>query len=341
MNQKDPGESGQGLVLFALIMVVLLAFIALAVDVGLAFVRASQFSAAIDAAALAGTIDLDPNTTTTYQADIRAEQFLGANGWPTPTLTSMASSRSHTQFGLPTYSLTATWPVDFYFARAIGLTQYSVTRRATAAYYAQAEILTPTAAERGHVRMASQFVFGPDGCSTHGDPVSTRLSTPVDTNGYHPMFNGEYVYRIVVDQNYVASNFIRVELFDPDSYNNQEDSASIQHSLSDGRPNSDLDCQGNTAGAGDRCIIETGESVNAVNQNPFWLQRVDVNWGDQCQLLGQDGFGDVITTYELFYFNDAGERKELATYTVDNARDYLYTDLKWISPGAPGSQHPR
>ncbi|UCG25854.1 MAG: hypothetical protein JSW55_07655 [Chloroflexota bacterium] len=340
MGQKSPGESGQGIVLFALVMVVLLAFVALAADVGLAFVRSSQFSAAIDAAALAGTIDLDPNGNDTFQADIRAEQFLGANGWPTSTLTSMSSSRSFTQFGLPTYSLTATWPVQFYFARAIGLSDYSVTRKATASYYAQAEILTPSAYEKGHVRTATQFIFGPDGCAVQGDPVSTRLSTPDATNAYYPMFDGEFGYRIVVDENYVASNTLRVELFDPDSYNNRGDNTQVQHSLSDGRPANELDCQATTAGAGDRCIIETGESVTAVNQNPFWLQRVDVNWSDQCGLLAQDGLGDVITTYELFFFDEGGEREVLATYTVDNARDYVHTDLKWSSPGAPSSQVP-
>ncbi|UCG22706.1 MAG: hypothetical protein JSW55_11025, partial [Chloroflexota bacterium] len=102
MGPKSPGESGQGIVLFALVMIVILAFVALAVDVGLAFVRSAQFSAAIDAATLAGTIDLDPNDDSTFQADIRAEQFLGANGWPTSTLASRNSSRSYTQLGLPT-----------------------------------------------------------------------------------------------------------------------------------------------------------------------------------------------------------------------------------------------
>ncbi|HSG15250.1 MAG TPA: TadE family protein [Anaerolineae bacterium] len=340
MGHKLRGESGQGIVLFALVMVVLLAFIALAVDVGLAFVRSAQFSAAIDAAALAATIDLDPNDDSTFQADIRAEQFLGANGWPTSTLTSMISSRSYTQMGLPTYSLTATWPVDFYFARAIGLSEYSVTRKATASYYAQAEMLTPSAAERGHVRTASQFIFGPSGCAVQGDPVSTRLSTPDATNGYYPMFDGEFDYRIVVDENYVASDVLRVELFDPDSYNNRPDNTMVQHSLSDGRPAKELDCQAKTAGAGDRCVIETGESVTAINQNPFWLQRVDVNWGDRCEQLNQDGFGDVVTTYELFFRTDSGERQALASYTVDNARDYLHSDLKWVSPGASSSLVP-
>ncbi len=79
-------ESGQSIVLLALMFVILLLFVALAVDVGFAFVRSSQFSAAVDSAALAGVVDLDPSTNDTAAADIRAEQFLAANGWSVDTL---------------------------------------------------------------------------------------------------------------------------------------------------------------------------------------------------------------------------------------------------------------
>ena len=61
-NDKNDSanESGQTLVLIALLFVVLLLFVGLAVDVGFGFVRSSQFSRAVDAAVLAGVIDLNP-----------------------------------------------------------------------------------------------------------------------------------------------------------------------------------------------------------------------------------------------------------------------------------------
>lgn len=340
MERRPTIESGQGLVLFALVLVVMLAVVALAVDVGLAFVRSAQFSAAVDAAALAGTIDLDPETNDTYGADIRATQFLGANGWPSATLTSMTSSRSHTGLGIPNYTLTATWPVDFYFARVIGLNDYSVTRRANAAYFAQGEMLIPSAAANGHVRLASQYIYGPEGCSEQGDPVSTRLKTRDQVNRYQPLFDGEFLYRIVVDNDYVASNLLRIELMDPDSYNNRGDSTLVNHSISDGRPAQNLSCQGDTSGPGDRCIIRTGEDLAALNQNPFWMQRIDVNWTTGCSPVPQDAFGPVTTHYELYRFEEDGQRQVLASYTVDNPRDFLYTDMQWVAPGAPGSQVP-
>ena len=166
----------------------MLAIVALAVDVGLAYVRSTQFAAAVDAATLAGAIDLDPATNDTQGADTRATQFLGANGWPTSTLTSMVTARSHTSLGIPNYTLTVTWPVDFYFARVIGLNDYSITRAANAAHFAQAELLIPSASAHGHVRLASQYVYGPDGCSEQGDPVSTLLKSRDSANGYQPLF---------------------------------------------------------------------------------------------------------------------------------------------------------
>ena len=263
MNHERSSESGQGIVLLALALVILLAFVALAVDVGFAYVRAVQFSAAVDSAALAGTIDLEPASDSTYEADIRAVQFLGANGWPTPTMKSMSSSRSVTKLGLPNYTLTATWPVDFFFARVIGLNDYSVTRKATATYFAQAELWTPSASEYGHIRTASQFILGPDGCSQQGEPVSTPLSAPRVANNYYPMFDRTYGYQIVVDGNYVASDILRIELFDPDSFNSRSDSSVIRHSLSDGRADEELSCSGVTEGEGDVCILDDLEVKHA------------------------------------------------------------------------------
>ncbi len=339
-NRTITNESGQSIVLVALVFVILLAFVALAVDVGFAFVRSSQFAAAVDAAALAGVVDLNPSTNDTAEADIRAEQFLATNGWPTATLMAMNSARSLTMQGIPNYTLTATWPVDFFFARVIGMSNFPITHASTAAYFAQAEIYTTSAAEQGHVRKASQFLLGPDGCAEQGDPVSTLKSSATAPNNDYALFGGHYRYRITVTDAYTQSNVLRIELFDPDSYNNQGDSAPVSHSISDGRPNETLSCSATTAGMGDTCVIDTGESKYATSQNPFWFQRVDENWNADCTANTSNQFGEVVTKYELFYFEESGDRKEIASFTVNNLRDQFNTDLKWVSPGAPSSLVP-
>ncbi len=339
-NSTTLADSGQSIVLVALMFVILLLFVALAVDVGFAFVRSSQFSAAVDAAALAGVVDLDPSTNDTAAADVRAEQFLAANGWSVDTLLDMSTDRSLTVQGLPNYTLTATWPVDFFFARLIGFTNYPITHSATGAFFAQAEILTTSAAEHGHVRKASQFIYGIDACAEQGDPVSPRKSTVASPNSDRAQFGGVYRYRIVASDVYTHSNVLRIELFDPDSYNNQGDAALVTHTLSDGRPAENVSCSATTAGMGDSCVVPTGESIYAVNQNPYWLQRVDENWHDDCTPNSGDQYGQVITSYELYYIDDSGNRQDIASYTVDNARDYTNSDLRWVSPGAPGSPVP-
>jgi hypothetical protein len=252
----------------------------------------------------------------------------------------MSTDRAMTVQGIPNYTITATWPVDFFFARLIGFNNYPITHSATGAFYAQAEILTTSAAEHGHVRKASQFIYGPNACAEQGDPVSPHKSTAVTPNNDRAQFEGTYRYRIVASDVYTHSNILRIELFDPDSYNNQGDTALVTHTLSDGRPADNPNCSATTAGLGDSCVVPTGESIYAVNQNPFWLQRVDENWREDCTRNAGDQYGQVISTYELYYLDDSGNRHDIASYTVDNLRDYTNSDLRWVSPGAPGSLVP-
>ncbi|MDX1616239.1 MAG: hypothetical protein R3300_18140, partial [Candidatus Promineifilaceae bacterium] len=78
-------------------------------------------------------------------------------------------------------------------------------------------------------------------------------------------------------------------------------------------------------------------SLAAVNQNPICLQRVDENWRPDCTRDAGNQFGNVVPNYTLYYSEHDGERQELASYPVDNLRDALNSDLRWVSPGAPGS----
>ncbi|MDX1614535.1 MAG: pilus assembly protein TadG-related protein, partial [Candidatus Promineifilaceae bacterium] len=277
-----PGESGQSIVLVALAFVGLLGAVALAIDVGLAFVRSAQFTAAVDAASLAAVVDMDPQATDTAAADVRAEQFLGANGWPVETLSDMRSARSLDALGIPNYTLTVTWPVEFYFARVLGFESTELTRSATAAHYSQAEMLTTSAAESGHVRKASQFIYGPEACTFLGDPIVPEQSTVGVPNPNHGLYEEVYRYRISVTEAYTLADRLRIELFDPDSYNNRGNSALVVHSSAVERADETMDCSTTTAGMGDRCVLATGESLAAVNQNPIWLQRVDENWKPDC-----------------------------------------------------------
>jgi hypothetical protein len=328
--------SGQTLVIFALMLVALIALVGIAVDVGFGFVRASQFSAAVDAAALAGVVDLDPlSESDTSKADIRAWQFLGANGWPTRTITSFASDRSFTQLGIPDYTITVTWPVESFFMRIFGIEGFPVTRSATAAYFAQAEMFTATAFDRSHARKASQFIFGPQACTREGDPVSPRLSTPGQPNEAYHLANGVYRYAFRVPANYAAEK-VRVELFDPDSENfNLGNSATFIHSDTYANTTNITStiatCDG---GNGELCVLPTGESLVSVFQNPFWFVRVDEAYDGGCNALKNNPLGNTETTFELYHYDNQGRRVQLARYVETNS--YVsQTDLRWVTPGVP------
>ena len=335
-NSVSAGRSsGQTLVIFALMLVALIALVGIAVDVGFGFVRASQFSAAVDAAALAGVVDLDPAANDTDVADERAEQFLAANSWPVGGATTFVSSRGFTNLGIPDYSITVTWPVESFFMRIFGIEGFPVTRSATAAYFAQAEMYTPTAYERSHARKASQFIFGPQACTREGDPVSPRLSTPGQPNeGYH-LANGVYRYAFQVPQNYAAVK-VRVELFDPDSVNfNLGSSATILYSDTYASTTAITSTVGSCAGGnGQLCVLETGESPASIFQNPFWFVRVDETYDGNCQALADNPNGNTETTFELYHYDNQGRRVQLARYVETNS--FLsQTDLRWVTPGEP------
>jgi hypothetical protein len=332
-------EQGQTIVLFALMLIALLAFVGIATDVGMGFVRSSQFSAAVDAAALAGVIDLDPESeTNTQDADRRAAQFLGANGWPLDSTAVFTSSRSYTDEGIPQYAITVTWQVETYFMRIFNISGFPVTRTATAAYFAQAEIITASAYERSHIRKTSQFVFGPESCTSAGDPVSPLYRTPGVHNPDHALADGVFRYRFRIPANYEANNetsLVRVELFDTDAWNNPATQTNIYHSNSysatHGSVTPNVPCN---TGMGQRCVLPTNEEPNATTQNPFWFVRVDETWDGGCVDIPGNNEGNTETEFELYYYNDLGQRISVALYHETNDNVAL-TDLQWVSPGAP------
>ncbi|MCI0397757.1 MAG: pilus assembly protein TadG-related protein [Chloroflexi bacterium] len=337
-DQLPPGEAGQSIVLVVLVFLALLAFVGIAVDVGFVFVRSSQFAAAVDSATLAGVVDLPPsfNPITdpqgTAAADLRAEQFLTANGWPTDTFDVFTSGRSLTGEGIPQYSLTITWPVETFFLRLLGFSDIPITRSATAAFFAQAEIYTASQYRRGVVSQASQFIFGQGACTKYGDPVSPRNSVAGgdNLNLEFPITGGIYHYRIRVPSTYTQTNIVRVELLDPDSINNVTGSTvAFTHTLAYGGGGGSANCG---AGDGQMCFVETGESFFTGNQNPFWFWRLDENYDSSCNPLTSDPFGNTVTTFDLFYYNTSGNKVPLAKY-VDNNAYYNSTDMKWVSPG--------
>ena len=190
------------------------------------------------------------------------------------------------------------------------------------------------------INTTMQMVVGPQGSTTCGDPYSP-LSSP-----YHPG-SYTYQYRIRIPDDY-SHNVVRVEIFDPDSYNAIAGSFTISHTnlaIANGFPvTSSVSCP--SSNRTNTCLADTGE-VTLTNSLPgtdlysinlHWIKRVDRNYPPSCSPTASysDSY-NTSTFYELFYL------AEVATGTIhiplvnymglpNNAHD---TDLRWVSPGAP------
>jgi len=104
-------------------MTVLLAFVALAVDLGLAYMQASKLQAALDAGALAGASYL-PDTASATTAAI---DCVKKNGYTASDVT-VNFSDSNSKI-----SLSSAKKVDTMFLKVIGISEWNVSRKAVAA----------------------------------------------------------------------------------------------------------------------------------------------------------------------------------------------------------------
>ena len=122
-TNTDKGSRGQVLPMAALMMVVLVAFTGLAIDVGRLFIAKAELVRAVDAAALAATLEL-PDLT---NAQTKATTYMQQNE-PT-AVTQTVSSPTERQI-----QVTGTKTVDVIFMRIFGISSVSVSASATAGF---------------------------------------------------------------------------------------------------------------------------------------------------------------------------------------------------------------
>jgi Flp pilus assembly protein TadG len=122
MRGQRWGEGGQSLPLLALSMVVLLALVGFAIDVGRIFATRTELTRSLDAGALAGVQEL-PNLT---QARTVAQNYVLHND---PTAFNVTASQVGTDARL---RVTASKRVQMSFLRVIGMGEVTVTQQAVA-----------------------------------------------------------------------------------------------------------------------------------------------------------------------------------------------------------------
>jgi hypothetical protein len=221
-----------------------------------------------------------------------------------------------------------------------------------------ADIYIGRQSSSGVVSTSNPSIFGPNICTGYGDPFSP-WNSPWEPDSY------TYHYRILIPSDY-PSDVLRVELFDPDSINQAENTHSINYT-NNARAldptNFPLGTDTKSCSSTNQrnaCLIRTGEEslvdpdgdypVTIDQVNPFWFVRIDENRGAGAA-PGNGGCGspssynpayNTSTLYELFYYAQSSDgmpqKIPLARYTGqtgDGVRDTgsHQTDMRWISPG--------
>ena len=335
-QEKDrQGEPrGQIIVILAGGMVAFLLIAGLAVDGGFLLMRQAQLERAVDASALSGITQMALNPTGPSGAcancDAVAHEFLAVNG---VTLIEEADFQSELSLAdLPggyRYHIEVDWASEVFFMRIAGFDNIPLHAQATAEYYPMMDMYADPTGPDGVIRDTLLAVLGPNNCSGNGDPVSP-------TGGpWHNWVDpaGSYTFRIGIPDDYPYDS-VRVEIFDPDSYNYPNDPETIGHPA--GPPTDDFSpCDGpDQDDEGESCLIET-EDTN----NPYWFVRADRYYSGCAAAPG--GSSDTQTRYRLFYLrqNTSGRLnvRDLAYYTTDaadaaDAAEGASTDLRWISP---------
>lgn len=215
------------------------------------------------------------------------------------------------------------------------------------------DIYAGRTANRAVVSTENLAIFGPLSCTSFGDPWSPLVYNWPGSSGVE--HSPTYHFRIRIPASY-PYDILRVELFDPDSYNVAGITADVAHTqawIDSGRPAVEtLSCpNGGPSSQVNPCLIETSEDellgLPIDQVNPWWLMRIDENrygngTGTGCNIPSNyTPAYNTQTLYQLYYYQETDTnplRAELAAYTGqvnDGVRDNGEhdTDLRWVSPG--------
>lgn len=122
LSMRHEQDKGYITVILALLLTVLLGCCALVVDLGIVYVKQAKLQNAVDASALAASMEL-PNTTSALAA---ANQYIQLNGYTPLNITVSFSD------GNNTISIIGSSTVDYYFAKIWGLNNKTLNASASA-----------------------------------------------------------------------------------------------------------------------------------------------------------------------------------------------------------------
>ncbi len=361
-------EQGQAIVIIAFAVVALILFAGLALDAATLYAGQSKLKRAVDAAALAGVVEL-PNEAA---ADARTRQFMLANGFDTsngealPTFeTARIPSSEYMQ-----WAVTATYRLRLNFLPLINFDYVEIGDVAVAEYRSMVDIYTSQTGGRGIVGPVHLANWGRYANPLYGDPYTPQCWTcsggPAEVSedpalcpdcdgpeGPNPAqnpehadlyneFNQGYPFRIHIPPGYTDQHeYVQIEILDPDGYNTTlEQPVTIQHvngpdelkDLNDIL--SEIECNGGGGNWGEMrgqaCVLPTGE-----DENPFWFLTLDENYYFNGRANIYDHALATVTDYRLYYHRQLADQSMIKNYLGDaywRDQQDASTDLQWISP---------
>lgn len=341
---SDPHKEqprGQIIVILAFGMVGFLVVAGLATDGGFLLMRQAQLERAVDTATLAGVAEMAMNPTGLSGCalcDERAHEFLAVNGVILDSGNPNHGFQSDEGLAdLPggyRYHIRVTWDSPVFFLTLLGFEDVPLQADATAEYYPMMDLYADATVPSGIMRDTNLAVMGPGGCPSLGDPISPT-SGPLH-NQVNPA--GTYTFRIIIPEDY-EYDAVRVELFDPDTYNQPNPAADANNVGHPGAGPEHGSCPSAMDDRFEPCLIETGDDDEATGYyNPYWFWRVDALYTSSCTQPGSYNASLLTETqYRLFYLRQRSsgnlEEIDLAYYTSQsNGGEATDTDLRWVSP---------
>ncbi|TKJ29221.1 MAG: hypothetical protein CEE40_09280 [Chloroflexi bacterium B3_Chlor] len=363
-------EQGQAIVIIAFAVIGLILFAGLALDAATVYAGQSRLKRALDAAALAGVVEL-PNEDA---AVARTKQFMLANGFDTADTESVPlfdygriQSTEYMQ-----WAVTATHRVPLNFLPLINFDYAEVTEVAVAEYRVMVDIYTTQTGGRGIVGPVNLSNWGRWSNPKWGDAFTPQcwtcdgdcpddLPTDVQGNvtdcpagskspetpgGFNPdhaelynEFGQGYPFRIHIPPAY-DSNEVQIELLDPDGYNQSLQGSVTISCTMQGDTETRTDCGDQR----DACLLDTCDEDEDIND--YWFMRIDENrcftdtGGGRCGPAYSEDH-NTQTEYRLYYHRQLADqsiiREQIGTTYVgwateadDLADDGLSTDMEWI-----------
>jgi len=320
-------EEGQAIIILTVAMIVFIALLGLALDLGAVFVRRVQLSRAVDAAALAAVTEL-PDLDA---AESVATEFFHANGFPNTDPAIIAGAGTLTTTNCLTVTATFTQPL--FFMPVFGYDEVPIPALAVAEYKSPVEMFVSQTGESGVEGVVNLSVFGPNTWTNYGDAFTPLWSDGCTTpNPRRDELDGKYTFRILIPPGFDDDHpRLFVEILDPDCYNAPPPTGNIEIPLVGGGTGTGVPQHSDRR---DACLADTDDPYNE-----YWFLRMDENrapCGNTSSYMVRSLDGSVlyntITKYTLYYLDTNNARHDLATYTKGGEESDADTDLEWTLP---------